>query len=145
MLAPPYALSTRDIFTIGLNLPALHNLGKSIFAGDDRCSLLLAASGILLGSIAWHTAIGGPIAFVTIPRMQFGNLQGRIFPIFFAMQTGVSALLLGSWLYMHPQLKNNLSLLTELSRPDSFNAHCLVLMTVTGAINSFLVGPMTTK
>lgn len=77
--------------------------------------------------------------------MQFGNLQGKLFPVYFGMQTGISAFLLAAWFYMNPQLQKTPGLLTDLTRPDSFNAALLLTMTITGALNSFVVGPMTTK
>jgi len=78
--------------------------------------------------------------------MQFGNLQGRLFPVYFGMQAGISAGLYLAWLYMHPSLTEHPEYLLRItSRPDAFNAFTLFTMTLTGALNAFLIGPATTK
>ena len=36
----------------------------------------LLASGSTM-TVTWHSFVGGPVAFGTLPRLQFGNLQAR--------------------------------------------------------------------
>ena len=50
--------------------------------------------GLATGATIWHSFVGGPVAYKTIPRQQFGYLQGRLAPPFFALQTVCGGLML---------------------------------------------------
>ncbi|KAG7531345.1 hypothetical protein FFLO_04406 [Filobasidium floriforme] len=60
--------------------------------------------GALFGANIWNSFIGGIIAFKTLPRQVFGNLQSRQFPIFFAYSTFLSLGLLTLDLKLRPAL-----------------------------------------
>jgi hypothetical protein len=54
------------------------------------------------GSALWVTFIGGIIMFKNLPRHQFGNLQSKMFPAYFAL-VGIScAISVASFGYLHP-------------------------------------------
>ncbi|ORY90766.1 hypothetical protein BCR35DRAFT_261287, partial [Leucosporidium creatinivorum] len=89
--------------------------------------------GTVAGTTIWHSFINGPIAYKNLPRQQFGNLQSKLFPPFFALQTGGSALLL----FMYSRAN-------KLLRSD-LNAWLLSGMGIVGLLNLTLVGPWTTK
>lgn len=88
--------------------------------------------GILCGTTIWHSFIGGPLAYKTLPRQQFGTLQGRLFPPFFALQVLTGSICLAtSYLY---------------GVPASSDRSLLVMagIALSGLLNLALVGPWTT-
>lgn len=102
---------------------------------DDDCSL-----GTALGSTVWHSFIGGPTAYKALPRQQFGHLQSRLFPRFFALQTTSALTLLG--LYTRGGGKVNW---TGWWRGGSDRTvQALMVLVLTGVANWAVVGPWTT-
>ncbi|THH17402.1 hypothetical protein EW146_g3397 [Bondarzewia mesenterica] len=96
----------------------------------------------LFGMSLWVTFFGGVIAFRALPRHQFGALQHRTFPVYFNLAIAISAALLGVWTYSHPAVVNN------LGRPhiaDVAQAYTLATILVMQALNSFVIGPITSK
>ncbi|GAA5961609.1 hypothetical protein JCM3765_002647 [Sporobolomyces pararoseus] len=89
-------------------------------------------AGTLLGSTLWHGFIGGIVAYRTLPRQQFGNLQSKLFPHYFRLQSLGSLALLG--LYHRAG---------KLVRSDR-NVIVLSVMAVTSSLNWLIVGPWTT-
>ncbi|SCV72749.1 BQ2448_4286 [Microbotryum intermedium] len=117
--------------------------------------------GTILGSTIWHSFLAGPVsspwlkihprssiiiltlenilfphlqlAYSHLPRQQFGNLQSKLFPPFFALQSAGSLVLLG--LYKRAG--------HVLSRHDS-TSWVLGGMSVAGLLNLLIVGPWTT-
>ncbi|KAL9087557.1 MAG: hypothetical protein Q9159_003573 [Coniocarpon cinnabarinum] len=49
--------------------------------------------GTLLGSTIFQSFIAGPVAFKVLPRPSFATLQTGIFPVYFAMQTALPAMM----------------------------------------------------
>lgn len=121
-----YIQSFRDVATVGLRPQAVFGIG----------------SAVLLGSTFWHSFIGGPVAYTTVPRAQFRAIQEKIFPILFTAQTGLSATLLGFWFKLHPRVRTLDGFFD--SAPDSLTAIALATMTLAGAVNLLAVGPATT-
>ncbi|CAL1696343.1 unnamed protein product [Somion occarium] len=102
----------------------------------------LIAYSWLFGMSLWVTFIGGVIAFKALPRQQFGALQHRTFPIYFALSISLSSLLLGLWTKGHP------SVLEHLKNPqvaDVTQAYALAAVILSQAANQFIVGPLTSK
>ncbi|RPD81691.1 hypothetical protein L226DRAFT_527955 [Lentinus tigrinus ALCF2SS1-7] len=96
----------------------------------------------LFGMTLWVTFIGGTIAFKTLPRQQFGNLQHRTFPIYFTISIALASGLLGLWTYSHPLV------LTHYLQPsvaDVAQAYALVVTLLCQFANHFVVGPLTSK
>jgi hypothetical protein len=54
------------------------------------------------GVVLWVTFIGGIIMFKNLPRHQFGNLQGKMFPAYFTLVGVCCATSVGSFGYLHP-------------------------------------------
>ncbi|CAL1696342.1 unnamed protein product [Somion occarium] len=101
----------------------------------------LIAYSWLFGMSLWVTFIG-VIAFKALPRQQFGALQHRTFPIYFALSISLSSLLLGLWTKGHP------SVLEHLKNPqvaDVTQAYALAAVILSQAANQFIVGPLTSK
>ena len=75
-------------------------------------------------------------------RHQFGALQHRTFPVYFNTTITVSAGLLAAWTYSHPAILDN------VKRPylaDVAQAYTLATVLLTQAVNSFIIGPLTSK
>uniref|UniRef100_A0A0D6R7R0 TMEM205-like domain-containing protein n=1 Tax=Araucaria cunninghamii TaxID=56994 RepID=A0A0D6R7R0_ARACU len=54
------------------------------------------------GAALWVTFIGGIIMFKNLPRHQFGNLQGKMFPAYFSMVGMCGAICLAAFALVHP-------------------------------------------
>ncbi|GAA5891755.1 hypothetical protein JCM5296_001852 [Sporobolomyces johnsonii] len=89
--------------------------------------------GTVLGSSLWHSFVGGTIAYGTLPRQQFGNLQARLFPRFFALQSAASLALLDFYRRSG-----------RLSKDDK-NGWLLGAMAISGVVNWLVVGPWTSS
>ncbi|KAM5532177.1 hypothetical protein V8D89_014133 [Ganoderma adspersum] len=96
----------------------------------------------LFGMTLWVTFIGGVIAVRTLPRQQFGTLQHRTFPIYFAISIGLSSGLLGLWSWSHPVV------LTHYRQPavaDVSQAYTLATVLLCQVVNHYVIGPLTSK
>ncbi|RPA99662.1 hypothetical protein L873DRAFT_1682632 [Choiromyces venosus 120613-1] len=98
------------------------------------------AYGTLLGSQFYQSFIGGVMAYKALPRPQFSQLQQKIFPVYFTLQTVLPAVLL----LTHPSMST-----TSLINPSSpyFYNTGLPLLVVLGAslANLAVISPATTK
>lgn len=86
----------------------------------------LLAYASVTGATVWHSFIGGPVAFKVLPRQQFGLLQGKLFPVYFSLQS----------------LLNGICLITTSDRRGR------ILFSVglaCGLMNLAVVGPWTTR
>lgn len=54
------------------------------------------------GAALWATFIGGIIMFKNLPRHQFGNLQGKMFPAYFTLISVCAAVSVAAFAYLHP-------------------------------------------
>ncbi|CAF0980298.1 unnamed protein product [Adineta steineri] len=80
----------------------------------------------LIGATLWHSFVSSLIARKTLPRPQLGQLQSKLFPIYFSLQTALSGI----------------CLLTTRNR----NAQIIfVIGIVGGLINLIVFGPWTIK
>lgn len=80
----------------------------------------------LLGMTIWHSFISSTMARKVLPREHLGALQGKLFPIFFSLQTALSGLCL-------------------LTTPNR-SAHVIFIIGFLGGlINLMKFGPQTTK
>ncbi|KAF4552409.1 Hypothetical protein D9617_10g073900 [Elsinoe fawcettii] len=108
--------------------------------------------GTFLGATFFQSFIAGPVAFKTLPRPMFSRLQQTTFPVFFWMQTILSALTLVTY----PGEKHA-SAIGSGSRINSGPygifadgnllpvALPLAAMLVTSIANLVAIGPVTTK
>ncbi|KAK6525384.1 hypothetical protein TWF694_005523 [Orbilia ellipsospora] len=93
----------------------------------------LFSYSFLFGSQIWHSFIGGIVAYRTIPRLQFGALQRRLFPIYFALQLVLSLVLLVT---APKSLKNN-------TTGPTYGFILTIL--ITALFNVAVAGPFTSK
>ncbi|RDB28421.1 hypothetical protein Hypma_015199 [Hypsizygus marmoreus] len=104
--------------------------------------LYLIGYAWLFGMSLWVSFFGGVIAFKTLPRQQFGNLQHRTFPIYFVLSIGLSSSLLALWTASHPDV------ITHITRPnvaDVAQAYALAYVLLAQGFNYFVIGPLTSK
>jgi len=101
--------------------------------------------GSLLGSQVFQSFVGGIVAYKALTRPQFSQLQQRIFPIYFSLQTALPAILAltypGSTILA---TRNSLSgVVSEGNRWSVLVPIATVF--VTGLVNLVAVGPATTN
>lgn len=102
-------------------------MSKSVLASTHILSY-----GILCGTTIWHSFINGPLAYKTLPRQQFGTLQGRLFPPFFALQVITGAIcFFTSYVYAVPVVTNRA-------------LYVMGSIGISGILNLAVVGPWTT-
>ncbi|CED84996.1 Uncharacterized conserved protein [Phaffia rhodozyma] len=109
-----------------------------LFNGRSAHLLAFAYS---FGLNTWQTFAGGILAYKALPRINFRNLQNKIFPIYFLTNSIAAAVMLGSQVYRHP-LKQSIF---TLSSPESFQAVSLGLNLAFYVLNALWIGPLTTK
>jgi len=88
----------------------------------------------------WHTFIGGIIQIRALPRQQFGALQARTFPKYFAISSCVSYWLLATWIFKHPDVPAQMS---KYSVADVAQAWTLIFVGVMQTLNWAYLGPKT--
>ncbi|KAM6497985.1 protein of unknown function (DUF4149) domain containing protein [Amanita muscaria] len=96
----------------------------------------------LFGMSLWVTFFGGVIAFKTLPRQQFGQLQLKTFPIYFSINVALSSLMMAYWVFTHPDV------ISYISRPtvaDVAQLYALFVVFGTHGLNCFVVGPIASK
>lgn len=107
--------------------------------GNLRWRYVPNAPALIVTLAYWLT---GTIAFKTLPRQQFGTLQHRTFPIYFAISIALSSGLLALWTLNHPLV------LTHYLQPsvaDVAQAYALGAVVLSQAANQFVIGPLTSK
>lgn len=97
--------------------------------------------GNVLGGTIWHSFFGGPLAYRTLGRKPFSQLQEVIFPRLFAFQTG-TALALAS---LYGRSAINKVQWSRFYTSSDRNVWCLAVMAASGVANWFVVGPWTTS
>ncbi|KAF8078311.1 hypothetical protein FPV67DRAFT_1615633 [Lyophyllum atratum] len=104
--------------------------------------LYLVGYAWLFGMSLWISFFGGVIAYKTLPRQQFGNLQHKTFPIYFVLSIILSSSLLIFWTYSHP---NVVAHITRPNVADVAQAYALATVLLCQGFNYFIVGPLTSK
>ncbi|KAK9899493.1 hypothetical protein P389DRAFT_191814 [Cystobasidium minutum MCA 4210] len=103
-------------------------------------------AGTLLGSCLWGSFISGVIAYKTLPRQQFGNLQSKLFPAYFTINSYLSSIMVANWLYFHPNTLSSMLKLDRTRSGDVFNGWVLVAGALgTSLTNLLVVTPWTSK
>lgn len=123
----------------GAEILTLHSISKLLVSPS---SLYLVAYAWLFGMSFWVTFFGGVIAFRTLPRPHFGNLQHKTFPIYFVISLILTSCLLGFWTFSHPDV------VTHITRPNVADvAQVYALLTALGCqgLNYFVISPMTSR
>ncbi|CAL9114848.1 unnamed protein product [Musa textilis] len=83
-----------DVLGSGPESPA------AVVTAAKLCHLLAFATS--WGTALWVTFIGGIIMFKNLPRHQFGNLQGKMFPAYFMVLSVCAAVSVAAFAYLHP-------------------------------------------
>ncbi|THU62654.1 hypothetical protein C4D60_Mb01t07360 [Musa balbisiana] len=83
-----------DVLGSGPESPAV------VVTAAKLCHLLAFATA--WGTALWVTFIGGIIMFKNLPRHQFGNLQGKMFPAYFMVLSVCAAVSVAAFAYLHP-------------------------------------------
>ncbi|KAG5654034.1 hypothetical protein H0H81_008050 [Sphagnurus paluster] len=104
--------------------------------------LYLVGYSWLFGMSLWISFFGGVIAFKTLPRQQFGNLQHKTFPIYFVLSVVLSSSLLFLWTQSHPDVLDHL---TEPRNADVAQVYALATVLFGQGFNYFVIGPLTSK
>ncbi|CAF1184926.1 unnamed protein product [Adineta ricciae] len=86
----------------------------------------LLSYACLVGMTLWHSFISSLIARKTLPRPQLGQLQSRLFPIYFFLQTFLSGLCL-------------------LTTKNPYGQIIFLMGVVGGLVNWIVFGPWTVK
>ncbi|KAF7310604.1 DUF4149 domain-containing protein [Mycena chlorophos] len=102
----------------------------------------LLGFSFLYGMSVWVTLFGGVIAFKTLSRPQFGALQHKTFPIYFALSMAITSYLIVAWVSLNP---NVLKHVANPLVPEVAQAYTLASAILMQASNYFIVGPLTSK
>ncbi|KAL0576574.1 hypothetical protein V5O48_005406 [Marasmius crinis-equi] len=115
---------------------------QSVFSLFSLNGLYLVGYGWAFGTAVWVTFFGGVIAYKALPRQQFGALQHKTFPIYFMQSIVLSSLLLGIWVFSHPDV------VTHIANPfiaDVAQVYTLGSVIFAQGTNYFVIGPLTSK
>ncbi|KAF9535468.1 hypothetical protein CPB83DRAFT_888178 [Crepidotus variabilis] len=104
--------------------------------------LYLLGYSWLFGMSVWISFFGGVIAYKTLPRQQFGQLQHKTFPIYFVLSLGISSSLLAIWIAKHPDVTSQL---TRPTLADVAQVYALGSVLFNQGLNKFVVGPLTSS
>jgi hypothetical protein len=109
----------------------MSSIGPYLRHATSPSTVHVLSYGVLAGATFWHTFINGPLAYKTLPRQQFGALQKRLFPTFFALQTVTAGIC------TYTSLRSSYTTWNEV--------YALAIVAATGFLNLVLVGPWTTS
>ncbi|KAJ9495408.1 hypothetical protein H2202_009195 [Exophiala xenobiotica] len=103
--------------------------------------------GILLGTTTFQSFVAGIVAFRTLPRPQFAQLQQATFPVYFSMQTALPVILALTLPAERTAISKIPSSISGVLDPiNRFRVLApLLTMFVTAAANLAYIGPATTK
>jgi len=104
--------------------------------------LYMVLYSFLFGMSVWVSFFGGIIALKALPRHQFGTLQHKTFPVYFATSMILSTLLLTDWTLSHPDV------MTHITRPNVAHVaqvYALLTVLLSAGANYFVIGPLTSK
>ncbi|TVY49857.1 putative mitochondrial outer membrane protein [Lachnellula cervina] len=102
--------------------------------------------GTLLGTEFFQSFVGGIVAFKALTRPQFSQLQQKIFPIYFSIQTALPVVLALTYPGSRNPLGPSSSLSGTLAESNRWSVLApLATMFVGGLVNLVYVGPATTR
>jgi hypothetical protein len=97
---------------------------------DVPRSLYVINVGLLLGTTFYTTFVAGPVQFKTLPKLVFGNLQSKQFPIYFFIQSVLSISLWWGAGAISPLLV------------DGWNQKSWLLSLACSVLNLIVIGPL---
>ncbi|KAJ7298860.1 hypothetical protein O6H91_18G075800 [Diphasiastrum complanatum] len=89
------------------------------------------------GASLWVTFIGGIIMFRHMPRHQFGNLQSKLFPVYFRLVAVCAAACVASFATLHPW--------SSATSRERMQIVSLVLSLTSTLLNLIIFEPLTIK
>ncbi|KAE8451290.1 hypothetical protein EG329_004455 [Mollisiaceae sp. DMI_Dod_QoI] len=102
--------------------------------------------GTLLGTEFFQTFVGGIISFQVLPRPQFSQLQQKLFPVYFGLQTALPAVLALTYPGSRTALGPVSGLRGAFAEVNRWTVLApLATMFVTSAVNGLYFGPETTR
>ncbi|KAI0998387.1 hypothetical protein K3495_g9809 [Podosphaera aphanis] len=108
---------------------------------NTRAPYHIITYGLLTGTQFFQSFVAGIIAFKTLTRPQFSQLQQKTFPVYFSLQTGLPVLLV----FTYPGSATKASGLQGVLK-DTWGALIpLSTVLITSSLNLMFVGPATTK
>ncbi|GAB1610629.1 transmembrane protein 205-like isoform X1 [Argonauta hians] len=67
-------------------------------------ALHLGSFAINFGAQQWVSFIAGPVMIMVLPRHKFGEVQSKLFPCYFALETITSTITLVTYILKHPAI-----------------------------------------
>ncbi|KAE8259781.1 hypothetical protein A4X13_0g784 [Tilletia indica] len=132
------------MFLIARPIPSRVGLdfAKQLFTPTIRSGHYLIWATVF-GASLWQGSIGAYTAFQALPRRDFGRLQAKLFPVYFALTSGGTALLAASFFVVHHGriLKSS----TPASDPTIVQSIFLATASAAQALNYFVVGRRATQ
>ncbi|CAG8951925.1 hypothetical protein HYFRA_00005730 [Hymenoscyphus fraxineus] len=102
--------------------------------------------GTLLGATFFQSFVGGIIAFRALPRPMFSQLQQKIFPVYFTLQTALPAVLVMTYPGSSGPLGPPSSFAGTFAESNRYSVLLpIATMFITGLINKVYIGPETTR
>ncbi|KAK7483139.1 hypothetical protein BaRGS_00025635, partial [Batillaria attramentaria] len=86
------------------------------------------------GTQLWVSLVAGLTMFYNLPRHMFGQVQSRLFPMFFLWSLVTSAVSFGTFVTLHP--------FESWDVPHAVQGVCMIIGFIVGAVNSLVVGPL---
>lgn len=85
------------------------------------------------GAQLWVTLVAGLTMFYNLPRHMFGQVQSRLFPMFFLWSLVTSSVSIATYVTLHPY--------ESWDRANLIQGVCMMLNFLVGAVNSLLLAP----
>lgn len=86
------------------------------------------------GTQLWVTLVAGLTMFYNLPRHMFGQVQSRLFPMFFLWSLVTSAVSFSTFVSLHPY--------DTWEKPHAVQAMCMMTGFLVAAVNSLVVAPL---
>ncbi|KAI5804323.1 hypothetical protein EDC01DRAFT_642889 [Geopyxis carbonaria] len=115
-------------------------MGNAVSRLSEPAVWHVLSYGVMIGSQFYQSFISGIVAFRALPRPQFSQLQQRIFPIYFLMQTFLPLIVLAT--------TPGVPLIDHISSssPQFKNVSIPLLVSLTTSLSNLVIfGPATTK
>ncbi|XP_076437816.1 transmembrane protein 205-like [Babylonia areolata] len=122
------------LFTSYLLYPGRRRMDSSSTA---VAMLHLGAFTANLGAQLWVTLVAGLTMFYNLPRHMFGQVQSRLFPMFFLWSLVTSAVALATFITLHP--------FESWENSHLVQALCMLINFLAGSINCLIIAPIIVK
>jgi hypothetical protein len=108
----------------------------------DVSSAHILAFGAAFGAQAWFTFVEGPLLYANLPRQQFGNLMEKVFPSYFAFNSILGGVLLGTFAYQHPVVRRKPF---DIFDGTVYQAFTLATGIAANLVNTLVIAPASYK